>query len=133
MSFCSDEIKLIEQTVSSIKDIEQFILRDSDEHLDLKLDVQKRLFNIAALTRELVDDIEKNFNDYESEKAKDIVARVIMIFSRAEKINTLILNVGLQNEVSTQLEMFNNEVRDLHEITNDLSRYKVSGRYIRFE
>ena len=126
MSYFTDEIKMIEQTVSSIEDTEQFILRGSDEHLDLILEVRKELSNIAELTRGIVEDIERNFNNYTSEKARDIVDKVPSIFRGAEKINTLTINVGLQNEVSTQLEMFNNEINDLREITNDLSRYKVS-------
>jgi len=125
MSYCT-EIKMIEQTVSSIEDTEQFILHGSDEHLDLILDVQKGLSNIAELTRGIVNDVEKNFNGYTSEKAKDIVDKAFLIFSGSGKINTLIINAGLQNEVRTQLEMFNNEVNDLREITNDLSRYKVN-------
>jgi len=126
MSYFTDEIKMIEQTVSSIEDTEQFILRGSDEHLDLILEVRKELSNIAELTRGIVEDIERNFNNYTSEKARDIEDKVPSIFRGAEKINTLTINVGLQNEVSTQLEMFNNEINDLREIANDLSRYKVS-------
>lgn len=127
MSFCADDIKIIERTVSSMEDTEQSILQGSDEHLDMILDVQKGLSDIAALARELVDDIERNFNSYTTEKAKDMLIRIFPIFRRAENINTSIINVGLLNEVKAQLEMFNNEINDLREITNDISRYKVSA------
>ncbi|PSL33438.1 hypothetical protein [Chitinophaga ginsengisoli] len=98
-----------------------------NEHLVIILNVRKGLSNIAELIRGIIDDIEKNFNSYTSEMAKDIVTGIFPIFKGAEKSTTLIIDADLKNEASTQLEMFNNEINDLREITNDLSRYKVGS------
>lgn len=96
MSFFADDLKIIERTVASMEDTEQSILQGLDEHLDIILDVQKGLSNIAALTSELADDIERNSNSYTTEKAKDMLIRIFPIFRGAENINTSIINVGLR-------------------------------------
>ncbi|WPQ63053.1 hypothetical protein SIO70_32315 [Chitinophaga sancti] len=123
---CEDDIKMIEITVSSIENTERSITKGSDEHLDLILDTREGLSKGTMLIRNVVDDIERNFNNYTPEKAKNLLAKIFPVFGLAKSINSLIENLGLSHELTTQLISFNDEVRELLEMANDLSRYKAN-------
>jgi hypothetical protein len=123
---CEEDIKMIEVAVSSIEHTEQSIIKGSDEHLDLILEIQKGLYTNTELIRKVVDDIEKNFNSYSSEKAKDLLAKIFPVFKLAESINSSINSEGIEKELKAHLADFNDEVKELFEMANDLSRYKVN-------
>ncbi|SFW46421.1 hypothetical protein [Chitinophaga sancti] len=123
---CEDDIKMIEITVSSIENTERSITKGSDEHLDLILDIRNGLSENTFLIRKVVDDIEQHFNSYTVEKAQNLLAKIFPVFNLTKSINALIEKLELSNDLSTHLAAFNDEVRELSEIANDLSRYKVN-------
>lgn len=74
------------------------------------LDIQRGLSNIAQFIGTLVDAVEKNFNLYTIEQAKDMLVRIFPMFRAAESFNNAIVKAGLQDNINTQLEIFNNEI-----------------------
>ncbi len=120
------DIEKIKSTLSSLEDTEK-IIAGSDEHLDLILDIQKSLSENSKLTASLVDTVEANFRNYTPTKAQEFIARVFPLFDMAKNIKRAIQEEGIFNEVRSHWEEFAEEVDDLFEIVNDLSRYKSSA------
>lgn len=123
---CEEDIKMIEVAVLSIEHTKKSVVQGSDAHLDLILEIQKGLSESAELIKKAVEDIEKNFNSYTADNAKKILAKISPIFGLAKNINAVFAS-GIHNELIAHLTNFNNEVRELAEMTNDLSRYKIEG------
>lgn len=125
-SACEDDIKMIEMTVSTIEKTERSIAKGSDEHLDLILDIREGLSESTLLISKVIDDIEKNFNSYTTEQAQNLLTKIFPVFDLTKSINSLIERLELSKDLKTHLAAFNDEVRELSEIANDLSRYKVN-------
>lgn len=133
-AICVDDLKTIERILSLLEDTDLLgdtggaVVHGSDEHLDIILDMQRRLLNAAQFIGTLVDAVGKKFNLYTTEQAKEMLVKIFPIFRAAENFSNSIIKAGLHGHVNTQLEIFNNEINDLFEITNDLSRYRVNVR-----
>ncbi len=123
---CTEDIKLIERTVSSLANTERSIAQGSDEHLDMILNIQRGFSNVVQFISTLVNAVEKNFNLYTIEQAKEMLAKIHEIFHAAESLKDSIAKTSLQGQINSQLEVFCNELNDLREIANDLSRYRVN-------
>lgn len=119
--------KRIENVISSYDHTEKTLIGGSDEHLDLILEITTDLSKITSVTDELINDIEKNFNSFTSETAKDAIVKIFPIFRLAHQLNNSLKRKGLTNGLETPIADFNAVVNELKEFVSDLERYKIQN------
>jgi len=124
MIACTEKDK-INNIISSYQQTERTILEGSDQHLDLILDVRNDLARITNLTKDLVEDLEQDFNTMDKTKAKETVVNIFPCLRMAHQITSSLRRSFICNEVKQQVNDFDREVNELKEIVSDLSRYKV--------
>lgn len=115
----------VNTVISSLQHTERTITEGSDEHLDLILDVKRDLSNMTEATRNLVAEIESNFNSFNEETAKDAVVKLFPCFRMSYQLISLIKRTILYNSVRSDISLFKRELDELKEFASDLSRYKV--------
>ncbi|MBW8688140.1 hypothetical protein [Chitinophaga rhizophila] len=123
---CFDE--KVQETVSSIEHTEKSVIQASDEHANRLIDVAAQLQVTIGMLKQLVDNIESSFNSYSEAQAGNMVTQIFPIFRLSASLKEALHKENLIESLSNLVEDFDAEVKDLLEITNDLSRYKVNVR-----
>jgi hypothetical protein len=119
------DINKINTVISSYQHTEKTIIEGSDEHLDLILDVQNDLIKMTEVTQDLVGDIERDFNLFNEETAKNAVIKIFPCFRMADHIIDRLKGFFIYPSIIAQVNNFEAEVNELKEFVSDLSRYKV--------
>lgn len=117
----------LSKVIYSYNETERVIIEGSDEHLDLILDIKGDLTRLTSLTEELVNQIEKDFNAFTIETAKDAVVKLFPIFRIAYHIVQRLRHNNLTNGLETTIADFIGVVDELKEFVSDLERYKIQS------
>jgi hypothetical protein len=116
----------ISSTITTLETGQEEIVRGSDAHLDAILRIKDILITSTELMVAITDGVEENFNNFSKEQAQEMISSLFPLLASAEKMISSIDKSGLANDVASLLQEFKDEIRELKEITNDLSRFRAN-------
>jgi hypothetical protein len=103
------------------------IVKGSDEHLDILLNIKKRLDPLTQKFEALIDDLIPDSNKMTPEELSKTMPVLLDLYSTAIQLVATLKRSKVFNDLKTSIQNYSSQVENLHEFIYDLENFRING------
>jgi hypothetical protein len=125
---CHIDDEKLDTLASSYREAEDVFSEESDEHLDVILDLQQALRTLTRQTADVNNELEAKFNSFDQISAKKTLGKLTVVLSAGSQLNAYLkraLPVSTYSGIESCVRDLYVETKQLAEFAEDIIRYKL--------